>query len=197
MEGAQGAQGEGGTRVSRSPARKPSPQVAGTRGTRSCFVLPTQSSGDGKKRELATGGPDSKDGFEPQGQGSRERHERPTNGNSLAGSQALSQDGAQISSLEGIIVLSALSAPPCQGLQARDFRAGGQFEEQGGPHTCAERAHNPREGAENIGGLAPPSSQRRRRDYPSHQSGVGAGPCASRKPQESYLRPSRKKILAT
>lgn len=43
--------------------RKPSPQVAGTRGTRSCFVLPSQSSGDGKKPELATGGPDSKDDF--------------------------------------------------------------------------------------------------------------------------------------
>lgn len=53
-----------------------------------------QCSGDGKKRELATGGPDSKDGFEPQGQGSREPHERRTNGNSFAGSQALSQHGA-------------------------------------------------------------------------------------------------------
>lgn len=99
--------------------------------------------------------------------------------------------------------LSALFAPLLPPPPATDSKPGtsgreDSSKEQGGTHTCAERAHRLGEGAEYKGWTSPSQLARAEgADYPSHQPGVGAGPCASRKPQESSLRSSRKKILAT
>ena len=89
---------------------------------------------------------------------------------------------------------SALPAPLAKSSKPGTSGREDCSKEQGAPYTCAERAHTLGEGAGNRVGLPPPSSlPRRGRDYPPHQSEVGADPCASRKPQESSLRPSRKK----
>lgn len=70
--------------------------------------------------------------------------------------------------------------------------------EQGGTHTCGARPQaRGGGGVQGVDFPLPARSGGGGGDYLSHQSGVGAGPCASRKPQESSLRPSRKKILAT
>lgn len=81
LGGAQGAPGKegAGLEFSRSPAKRllpqesrVSPQVAGPRepAPRSYLVLLRNPAETTRKPALATGGPDSKDDFEPQGRGS-------------------------------------------------------------------------------------------------------------------------------
>lgn len=92
LEGAHGAPGEerAGLEFSRSPAKRPSPQVAGPRESRSSYlVLPTQS-GDGRSERWQQVGLTARVASSRKDKAANcEPHEQPTNGSSLARSQAL------------------------------------------------------------------------------------------------------------
>lgn len=101
-----------------------------------------------------------------------------------------SKASRSLDSEESLCASKAFPAPLTKGAEPETSGREGSCRELKGPQPCAERAHE-KGGAGRR--TSPPSLPQKGKAYPIRQSETGAGACTSRKPQESSLRPSKKK----
>lgn len=106
-----------------------------------------------------------------------------------------SRASRSLDSEESLCASKAFPAPLTKGAEPETSGREGSCREQKRASTmCRARSRERGAGSRRT---SPPSLSQKGKAYPIRQSEAGAGACTSRKPQESSLRPSKKKILAT
>lgn len=105
-----------------------------------------------------------------------------------------SRASRSLHSEESLCASKAFPAPLTKGAEPETSGREGSCTELEGPQPCAERAHE--KGGAGSRRTSPPSLSQKGKAYPIRQSEAGAGARISRKPQESSLRPSKKKIFS-